>query len=199
MSVTEQTVSLDEFQAALLEDKTATENEKRTTLKANFLEFVQKPSFDIGLLVLIYLDIIAQCLVIGGEPTPMWSAISQFATAIIAFEISLQVVLFHDTFFSHFGYLLDTTILLVRLGVKLNPTHFLFLNFLKAWRFARLVNCCVSIEKGKQSALRRRLELKWKKKAEDANEETETLRAALRFAAEDLAAAKLGKASPEDS
>ena len=146
----------------------------------------------------------------------MWNAIFHFTTAFFTFELLLQAILFHTRFFSHWGCLVDTVLIAMRLvrGYTsfeiINQHHLVLLYFLRCWRFARLLNSFIATEKQKYTALRRKLKSQiestnvWKKKAllsEDiakvCNDEVETLRHALKIAADDVAAAMLGKVNTE--
>jgi hypothetical protein len=89
---------------------------------------------------------------------------------------------------------------------EMNQQQLAMFNFLRVWRFARLLNTYVAIEKQKQVALRKKLKLQtestndWKEKAllseniaKVCNEEVKTLREALTIASRDVAAAMLGR------
>lgn len=234
--MTKQTVSFDEFQAALLEEKAATTNkasemaEKFTEEKAatsdhptrfelcrqSLASFVEKPSTQLLTILFIYFDIIGQCLLTGASPSPLWNIMFLFTTVFFTIELLLQALLFHVRFFSHWGCLVDTVLIVMRLGreysssFEMNHQHLVLLNFLKVWRFARLLNSFIAIEKQKCIALRQKLKSQiestngWKEQAllsEDVakvcNEEVKTLREALKIAAHDVAAAMLGKVNPE--
>ena len=229
--MTEQTISFEEFQAALAEKAATTKAEKFTEEKAatsdhptrfelcrQLASFVEKPSTQLLTILFIYFDIIGQCLLTGESPSPLplWNIMFLFTTVFFTIELLLQALLFHVRFFSHWGCLVDTVLIVMRLGreysslFEMKQQHLVLLNFLKVWRFARLLNSFIAIEKQKCIALRQKLKSQiestngWKEQAllsEDVakvcNEEVKTLREALKIAAHDVAAAMLGKVNPE--
>lgn len=233
--MTEQTISFEEFQAALAEKAATTKKasemaEKFTEEKAatsdhptrfelcrqSLASFVEKPSTQLLTILFIYFDIIGQCLLTGASPSPLWNIMFLFTTVFFTIELLLQALLFHVRFFSHWGCLVDTVLIVMRLGreysssFEMNQQHLVLLNFLKVWRVARLLNSFIAIEKQKCIALRQKLKSQiestngWKEQAllsEDVakvcNEEVKTLREALKIAAHDVAAAMLGKVNPE--
>jgi len=241
--MTNQTVSFEEFQAALAEKAATTkkasemaekftEEKAATTKKASEMasfdhptrfelcrqslaSFVEKPSTQLLTILFIYFDIIGQCLLTSESPSPLWNVMFLFTTVFFTIELLLQALLFHVRFFSHWGCLVDTVLIVMRLSreyssFEMNQQHLVLLNFLKVWRFARLLNSFIAIEKQKCIALRQKLKSQiestngWKEQAllsEDVakvcNEEVKTLREALKIAAHDVAAAMLGKVNPE--
>jgi len=228
--MTRQAVSFEEFEAALREDKAATKNARsemaaeksithptrlRLISRQTMSIFVEEPTTQIVTIFFIYLDIIAQCFLAGETPGPIWNVVFLFTTVFFTFELLLQAFLFRERFFSHWGCLVDTMLIATRVGRKyasfeMNQQQLAIFNFLRVWRFARLLNSYVAIEKQKQLALRKKLKLQtestsdWKKKAllsEDiaklCNEEVETLREALTIASKDVAAAMLGQYNPD--
>eukprot|EP00573_Skeletonema_grethae_P012808 CAMPEP_0201693016 /NCGR_PEP_ID=MMETSP0578-20130828/5740_1 /ASSEMBLY_ACC=CAM_ASM_000663 /TAXON_ID=267565 /ORGANISM="Skeletonema grethea, Strain CCMP 1804" /LENGTH=274 /DNA_ID=CAMNT_0048178477 /DNA_START=677 /DNA_END=1501 /DNA_ORIENTATION=- len=243
--MTKQIVSFEEFQAALFEEKaleekaleekakkligdgdkleeraaTTTASEMASEHRARFeicRQFVERPSTQLLTIFFIYLDIIGHCLLPGENLSSMWNAIFHFTTAFFTFELLLQALLFHARFFSHWGCLVDTVLIAMRLvrGYSsfeiINQHHLVLLYFLRCWRFARLLNSFIATEKQKYTALRRKLKSQiestndWKKKAllsediaKECNDEVKTLRHALKIAADDVAAAMLGKVNTE--
>lgn len=220
--MTTHTISFDQFKAALREEKKAGEmaaeklaGEASTKLPTRlqlYRNFLEQPQTQIATIFFIYLDIIAQCLLMTGDnPGPIWNVIFLFATVFFAFELLLEASLFQVRFFSHWGCLVDTVLVGLRLArgyasFEMNQQHLFLLNFLKVWRFARLLNSYISIEKQKHTILRKKLKLQiestndWKEKAllsEDLDEEVKTLREALKMASQDVAAAMLGKFNPD--
>mmetsp|Transcript_18824 Transcript_18824/g.30842 ORF Transcript_18824/g.30842 Transcript_18824/m.30842 type:complete len:267 (-) Transcript_18824:420-1220(-) len=233
-----ETVSFDEFQAALLEEKTSAEKmtegkllleEKASTKNATMAsasehptrlehsrqtlaKIVERPSTQVITILFVYLDIIYGLLP-GENPSTMWNTIF---LVFFTCELVLQAALFYARFFSHWGCLVDTVLIAMRLGTEytslfeMNQQHLALLNFLRCWRFARLLNSLVATEKQKCTALKRKLKSQfestndWKERAllsEDiakvCNEEVKTLREALIIASVDVAAAMLGKVNPE--
>lgn len=234
--MTKQIVSFEDLQAALLEEKALEDNAKKltedkeraATMTASEMasepptrfelcrQFVERPSTQLITIFFIYLDIIGHCLLPGENLSSMWNAIFHFTTAFFTFELLLQAFLFHARFFSHWGCLVDTLLIAIRLvgGYSsfeiINQQHLVLLYFLRCWRFARLLNSFIATEKQKYTALRRKLKFQiesthdWKRKAllsEDVakvcNDEVKTLRHALKIAADDVAAAMLGKVNTE--
>mmetsp|Transcript_28556 Transcript_28556/g.44979 ORF Transcript_28556/g.44979 Transcript_28556/m.44979 type:complete len:263 (+) Transcript_28556:194-982(+) len=232
--MTKKIVSFEEFQAALIEEKALGEKAKKLT--ADKLDeraaggmasehptrfelcrqFVERPSTQLLTIFFIYLDIIGHCLLPGENLRSMWNAIFHITTAFFTIELLLQALLFHTRFFSHWGCLVDTLLIAMRLVRDyssfeiINQQHLVLLYFLRCWRFARLLNSFIDTEKQKCTALRRKLKSQiestndWKKKAllsEDfakvCNDEVKTLRHALKIAADDVAAALVGKVNIE--
>ena len=216
-----ETVSFDEVKAALLEEKgkigekasamivdksiEATKHPRQTLAK-----IVGKPSTQLLTIFFIYLDIIGHCLLLSSEsPSPIWSIIFLFTSVFFTCELLLQALLFHTRFFSHWGCLVDTVLICLRLGTEytslfeMNKTHLVLLNFLRCWRFAKLLNSVISTEKQKCAAYKRKLKSQiestndWKAKALSNEDQVKTLREALRIASIDVAAAMLGKVNPE--
>lgn len=139
------------------------------------------------------------------------------------FELLLQMCIFRDRFFSHWGYAFDTILLITRLLnnysiLATNRHHLHLLSFLRVWRFVRVVQAYVAIEVRKHLRAKRKLAMQiestneWKWKAtlteEDVQrekrlsrqsrdvvkgyqEEIDTLREALKIAAQDVAAVRL--------
>lgn len=207
--MTTQTVSFDEFQEALREER-AVKTSDASKIKQSLETFVEKPLIQLVTLCFIYLDIIAQCGLTSENPGLInWSnAIYHVASIFFCCELLMQASIFNVRFFAHWGYLVDTMLIGLRLARKLssfqvNQQHLVFLNFLRIWRFARLLHSYVDIEKQKHDATKMKLKRKtkwWKEKAllsEDfvkvCNEEVKTLREALNIAAKDVASAMLGQ------
>lgn len=219
-----ETVSFDEVKAALLEEKASGKiGEKAASGSADAIEhsavensrqalakIVEKPSTQLLTIFFTYLDIIGRCLLLSSENTsPIWNIIFLFTSVFFTCELLLQALLFHTRFFSHWGCLVDTVLIAMRFGTEytslfeMNQTHLVLLNFLRCWRFAKLLNSVVSTEKQKCAACKKKLKSQiestneWKAKALSSEDQVKTLREALRIASIDVAAAMLGKVNPE--
>jgi len=141
---------------------------------------------------------------IFGLPVTIIVSLRSIILYIQCFELLLQAFLFRSRFFGHWGYCLDSMIIVSRLGHFLPALYIQMLSYLRVWRFIQVVQTYLKVEVTAHIHTKDELSTQiastneWKKKAEIAegqaqqhsNEELETLREALNLAAIDVAAMK---------
>ena len=206
------TVSFDEFQAALLADRAAVtakqqSNEETSSMKQKLEYFIEGPNTQIVMLFFVYLDVIAMIFsnLLTNQSSGWWSIIGHLCTVIFVIELLMHAILFRKRFFVHYGYLIDTLLVSGRIArdyamLELSPSHLILMNLvLRIWRFVRLLNTFITNEQQKHIVTKNKLK-EWKEKAlqfeetvKICNEEVTTLREALNIAAKDVAAAMMGK------
>lgn len=134
---------------------------------------IEEPLVQIFVLLLIYLDVF-----LGS-----WAMISQVANSstanaseepfhhfrciilyLHAFELLLQMAIFHVRFFAHWGYAIDTFIIASRIlkqhsftWIQIGQCSLHLLCFLRIWRFVRLINTYIAIEIQKHNATKKEL------------------------------------------
>lgn len=207
------TISFDEFQAALLAERAAaaakqqSNEETPSTMKQKLEYFIEGPNTQIVMLFFIYLDIIAMIFsyLLTSQNSGWWSIIGHLCAVVFIIELVVHAILFRIRFFVHYGYLIDTLLVTGRIArdyamLELSPSHLILMNLvLRIWRFVRLLNTFITIEQQKHIVTKKKLK-EWKEKAlqfeetvKICNEEVTTLREALNIAAKDVAAAMIGK------
>jgi len=206
------TVSFDEFQAALLADRAAVtakqqSNEETSSMKQKLEYFIEGPNTQIVMLFFVYLDVIAMIFsnLLTNQSSGWWSIIGHLCAVVFIVELVVHAIIFRKRFFVHYGYLIDTLLVSGRIArdyamLELSPSHLILMNLvLRIWRFVRLLNTFITNEQQKHIVTKNKLK-EWKEKAlqfeetvKICNEEVTTLREALNIAAKDVAAAMMGK------
>jgi hypothetical protein len=206
------TVSFDEFQAALLADRAAAtakqqSNEETSSMKQKLEYFIEGPNTQIVMLFFVYLDVIAMIFsnLLTNQSSGWWSIVGHLCAVVFIVELVVHAIIFRKRFFVHYGYLIDTLLVSGRIArdyamLELSPSHLIIMNLvLRIWRFVRLLNTYIEIEHKKHIVTKKRLK-EWKEKAlqfeqtvKMCNEEVTTLREALNIAAKDVAAAMIGE------
>ena len=194
---------------------------KRTLveLKTSLGHAIEEPSFVILFLLLAYADILLGSMNLYGAESLGNISIERLRTITLYLqccELLLQLCIFHARFFSHWGYALDSFLVVGRF-IRVDPRRLHLLSFLRVWRFFRVVQTYVAIERSKHDRTREELTSQiestkeWRRKARTKKEGTDreerlskqneltvkmcreeigTLREALQIAALDVAAMK---------
>jgi hypothetical protein len=206
------TISFDEFQAALLADRATAaakqqSNEETSSTMKKLQYFIERPNTQIVMLFFIYLDVIAMIFsnLLTSQSSGWWSIIGHLCAVVFIVELLMHAILFRIRFFVHYGFLIDTMLVSARIArdcamVDMSVNQLILINLvLRIWRFVRLLNTFITNEQQKHIVTKNKLK-EWKEKAlqfeetvKICNEEVTTLREALNIAAKDVAAAMMGK------
>ena len=169
---------------------------------------MEQPSTLIIFLLISYVDLMLGSILLSGTNNNLISfATIDFVHNIILYlqtaELVLQLVLFQTRFFSHWGYCLDTLLVISRVGNIFQKPTLHLLSFLRVWRFLQVCHTHVMIETQAHDRTKRELQsqteeyIELKRRVEVAernkrliNDEVSTLKEALTLAAMDVAAAK---------
>ena len=168
---------------------------------------IEQPSTLIIFLLISYVDLMLGSILLSGTSSLISYATVDFVHNIILHlqtaELVLQLVLFQTRFFSHWGYCLDTLLVVSTLGNIFQKPTLHLLGFLKVWRFLQVCHTHVMIEalahdrtkKELRNQTEEYIELKRRIEVAERNktlteEEISTLKEALTLAAMDVAAAK---------
>jgi len=169
--------------------------------------FMEQPSTLIIFLLISYVDLLLGSALLSSTNSLVSFATIGFVHNIILYlqtaELILQLVLFQSRFFSHWGYCLDTLLVVSTLGNIFQKPTLHLLGFLRVWRFLQVCHTHVMIEAlahdrtktELQNQTEEYIELKRRVEVAERNktlteEEISTLKEALTLAAMDVAAAK---------
>ena len=167
---------------------------------------MEQPSTLIIFLLISYVDLMLGSILLSGTSMVSYATID-FVHNIILYlqtaELILQLLLFQSRFFSHWGYCLDTLLVISTHGNIFQKPTLHLLSFLRVWRFLQVCHTHVMIEvlahdstkKEFQLQTEEYIELKRRVEVAERNktlteEEVSTLKEALTLAAMDVAAAK---------
>ena len=180
--------------------------------------YIEDPAIVVFFLLLVYADIVLGSFVLSGDSSSSDSSnvllqnLHTILLSVQAFELVLQMILFHTRFFSHWGYLLDTILIGTRLlneygGYEYDQRNLHLYSYLRVWRFFRAAQAFTTIEVTMHNNTKEKLfsqtksTKEWKNKAttykddvarekkisKEFREEIDTLTEALQLAAQDVA------------